>query len=179
MTQHIERLTRLHIDGDPTAYAHLAREQTRRGMWWCGGYELRRWTWDDVLEWATRAFFRVGLYPRLERTVDRRSFVAYLMTHTALPREVGTITIDCDGQPNVWVRWREDVDLYSIHRTHTMHAQTLDEISYGPCAPCARVNGYSWPYGPKGERPLCAPSPLPNPASSSSPPPPSTPSARP
>jgi hypothetical protein len=33
----IERLTRLHIDGDPTVYPALAKEWERRGERWCGG----------------------------------------------------------------------------------------------------------------------------------------------
>lgn len=33
----IERLTRLHLDGDPTVYPALAKEWERRGERWCGG----------------------------------------------------------------------------------------------------------------------------------------------
>lgn len=66
----IERLIRLHLDGDTSVYEHLAREWERRGERWCGGVSEPPpiLTLEALREWAEAKFSADGLTAVIEES---------------------------------------------------------------------------------------------------------------
>lgn len=186
MTQHIERLTRLHIDGDPTAHAHLAREQARRGMWWCVADNpppIR--TLEALREWAAVEFFADGLGVYTLKFHGESSL--YLARPGTPVNMLATLSISEDGHP-LLSPTPSGAEL-GLSRSMCFHPRDFGEHTAGPgtaCAPRNRTTWFLWCIDKrrlskrrngeaKGRTPKCYPIPL-NPAESSAPQPPHTPS---
>jgi hypothetical protein len=99
----IERLTRLHIDGDRTVYPALAKEWERRGERWCGGVNepppiLHL---EALKEWADVEFFEDGLTASIvERDITHKPTVQLREIDGRRPLDLaGVCFLSADGRP--------------------------------------------------------------------------------
>ncbi len=111
---HIERLTHLATDGDPTAEAYANRERRRRGLplvWFacplldgqCGGvkHEPPITTLEELRDWAEVEFFADGLRATIETGAFTGAQGVCLRRIDAPPRSVavGSCWLSFDGRP--------------------------------------------------------------------------------
>lgn len=112
---HIERLTHLATDGDPTAEAHANRERRRRGLplvWFacplldgqCGGvkHEPPMTTLEELREWAEVEFFADGLTADISTqafTGWAGVFLYRIDAPTPRRRQLASVWLSADGRP--------------------------------------------------------------------------------
>lgn len=123
----INRLTRLVILGDATAYDAWRRELERRGMWWCAGHAHKVWTLDEATEWF------LSMYPSTRHgwavhDADHQ-VVAVVFVWRATGSTAAHIFIGEDGCVDV-TPWMEGK---GISRTTSPYAPLLADTARTKC----------------------------------------------